>query len=626
MWRLHEQHTNPLTRIVHGLPISWGQSTATTKLPGTVDAVAWSLCSQFVAIAWYESGVTIEILDGVTLRRITVLKPPEGLMGLNDQLIFSPDAHLLTWFGGGPWKIISWDVQTGILVGAMYPNQQEHIRDCLSAAYSACGTMFGVSFYDNSTFTIHTYNVLSSTCISSYSIQRLALDKIWTHGDHLRCGTIESGSITIWEVGFTPAAPKEVESLPIPDEAHPPQGFLFHSTPPQGLLFHPTPPQGFLFHPTPPRLALITKGSILVWDCQDSKFLLDSANPMGHMRIQMCFSPDGHFFVCGVFFQGSLDPEICLWKESPTGYILHQRLISSSSAFKPLISPNGESMITFGGSRAQLWYTTDTTTSPSAALAQTSQCGNFFILGFSPDETLVAVTRIEDEMVTVLGLKSGTTQLIIDTNMKVYGLRVARSTIVVVGVGRIVTWNLPTGNHILKPRVNINDSIHTTTFNHPPLHTFMTLPPTSVSLDLHHIVMIGGNHMYLYSVSTGQCLGSVPVNLGNGPWFTPDGHEVWCVRCGGGAADRWKINKDSECNDIKLENLGTTDYKPDGLPWKPSHGYKVIDDQWVLSSSGRRLLWFPPHWWSRGWDGMWSGQFLALLHYKLPEAIILELE
>ena len=50
-----------------------------------------------------------------------------------------------------------------------------------------------------------------------------------------------------------------------------------------------------------------------------------------------------------------------------------------------------------------------------------------------------------------------------------------------------------------------------------------------------------------------------------------------------------------------------------------------MDDGWILSSSGKPVLWVPHHWRSDELARIWSGWFLALVHAGLSEAVIIEL-
>jgi len=606
---LYESRARPFTRIVHELQTSWDPSIATMRFPSGVTAVAWSPCSGSIAISWGIYHPTVEVLDAATLMRLTVLEFPMGDLDCTDQLIFSPDGRLLTslvsYRAGG--KLISWDLQTGVVISAI---SAEGVHYSDSIAYSACGTIFGVLSH-GSDVTVNTYDVLSGTHICSHLVEGLVRGEIWAHGECLRFTTMTPGSIITWEAGFASThAPTKVEILPIPDGC-------------RDLQF-------LLVHPTLPRLALVCGQRVRVWDTQDSKFLLEPAHDV--YNYTMSFSPDGRFFASnGITPEGS-STGICLWKESHTGYVL-QRLISNSLNTRPLISPNGRSVIAFGGVAIRLWHTTKSTTSRSAVSAQTSRSnGGDFAFGFSPDEVLAAVVRKKDKMITVVDLKSGVPRLTIDAGMEVYGLGVSGSNIVAIGEGEIVTWDLPAGDHVLDLRANITDSARTVTLdNHR--HDLGRVESVILSPDLHHVAIVrypGPNDSYLslYDTHTGQHLQTVTHDHRiYAPWFTPDGREVWYVRDdAGNRLDGWKIVEDSKSDVTGLEYLGSTRYRPDGPPWQSSRGYQVRDAQWILSPSGKRLFWLPPRWRSYEWQRRWGGRFLALLGYELPEAVILELE
>jgi len=521
----------------------------------------------------------------------------------------------------GQGKLISWDLQTGVLVSAI--STEEAPSHHTPITYSACGTMFGVLIYGSGDATINTYNALSGTRICSRPVVKGPVTRqIWTHGECLRFATMTLGSTTTWEVGFaTTHVPTEVGTLSIPDGCY--------------------NPDNFLAHPTLPRFALVHQGRVRIWDTQDSKFLLDTVDvePWG-----MTFSPDGRFFAFnGTVLEGG-DTGICLWMESHTGYVLHRKLTSNFGAGRPFISPSGGSVIAFGLFVIQLWQTMDSTTSVSTVSVPTSQCeADGFVLGFSPDEALAAVVRKRDKTVTVVDLKSGTPRLTIDTGMEVYGLGVTGSSIVVVGDEKIVTWNLPAGDRIPNLRVNATDSVRTATFSHDYRDIDQLSPAISTSHDLHRIAVVEMASDYddddddytpmsglcLYDVPTGQHLGTVSAYQNEScfpiPWFTPDGHEVWCVG-DEGEVDRWELVKDTESDAIELEYLGSTTHLPDGFPRESSCGYEVVDGRWILNPGGKRLFWLPPQWRSHEWQRMWGKRFLALLHDELPEAVVLELE
>jgi hypothetical protein len=577
--------------------MSWDPIVATLKSSCPIWRPIWSPCSRFIAVEPLEPGTGIQLLDAVTLNQVKIFIPPQD-DDYTQLVIISTQSHLLTWLGVESDVFVSWDIQTGVLVSEIPIAESRPAGVASSITYSQCGTMFGVLFKHDNTATIGTYNVLSSTLISYHPIKRMVMGTTWTHGKCLQFTTFGLRSMTIWEVGFASKhSATAVESLPTPDNFD--------------------PREEFLFLPTLSRLAFILEETVLVWDARYSKFLLNSVNVTQPKNTT--FSPDGCFFACGTH-----GPEIYLWKESSIGYLLHQKLVSSGASTNVLLSHNGRSIIACNETTLWLWHTMDsnTTTSTPSTLLTSS-----FILGFSPDESLAAVARSTSGTAIVLNLTSGLPQLIINADMRIWGLRVTESTIIVIGDGKVVTWDLPAGDGVLNARASIYDSVQTTVFDHSAfLESKIHL--ASISPDSNHIAVVRTlqdpklAYLLIYDATTGKKLVQTPSrgHTLHPPWFTPDGCEVWCSQIRG-----WAITKDSGSDLLKLEPLGPTRYQPERCPWEPSHGYKITDDGWVLSSSGKQLLWLPPHWQSYKTNREWSGQFLALLHHELPEAVILEL-
>ena len=479
--------------------------------------------------------------------------------------------------------------------------REDTTQGALSITYSECGRMFGVLLNRCDDTPIGIYNILSSAPMRYHPIKRPVTGTIWTHGQCIRFATLGAQSITIWEVGFTSKRPPaEVESLPTPE------GF--------------DPSKGFLFLPTASRLAFALENVVLVWDIRRSTLLLSSVMEPGDMT----FSADGRFFACG-----GPNGEIYLWKEAPTGYILH-RTFSTGLGGSPLLSPNGQSIVASSGVTFQLWRTTDSTTSDSSVSTQAFKYTEPFVVAFSPDESLAAAARLEGNNATVRDLKSGALRLIIDTNVKIQGLGVTESTAFVVGDGKIITWDLSSRGHVLDVRVNTNDSMQTVMLDRSASLEFRRMISASMSPEFNYVVVVGttmrsGSALNIYNASTGKHIAGTTKIPGEPAWFTPDGHEVWFHDLTKGDTG-WAIVKDRGSDAFELEHLDLTGDRPGGCPWRSSRGYNVGDRAWVFGPSGKRLLWLPHHW--RSTDEMkriWGGRFLGLLHLELPQAVILEL-
>ena len=550
------------------------------------------------------AAVDIQILDAVTLKQLKSFK----VVATNVELItFSPDSHFLTSvlesrLVNTGMQCISWDLQTGAPVGQIKIGYKWPVR-ALSITSSGCGTMFGFLIGGQDTTTIDTYNVFSNTHIHSHLIGGLVVKVIWAHGKYIRFATLEPGAITIWEVEFASRHPAmKVESLPTPN-----------SFDPSG---------NFLFLPALYWLAFTLGNTIFVWDAKHSKFLLHSVDL--NLPKRMSFSPDGNFFACGTQFGG----EFWLWKKSSTGSFLDKKSVSRGigGATQPLLSPNGQSIAVFHNGDLHLWHINDLSSSTPHGLIQVHQPSNPFILAFSPNGSFAVVTRKTDKIVTILDLKSGITWLTIDAGVRVYGVGVAESTVIVIGDGKIITWDLP---EVQDPnaRVNINNSIQTAIFNHP-ITSSLDYTHVSVFSDLNYIAVADANGLKIYDMSTGKYLTGIVGLMDGKPWFTPDGCELWCGYMG--RWRRWAVIKDGESNISKFEEYySRPGNPPGGSYWTPHYGYQVTEDGWILSSSGKQLLWLPPHLQFHpifsDQDYMWGGQFFAILSPTLPTAVILEL-
>lgn len=107
------------------------------------------------------------------------------------------------------------------------------------------------------------------------------------------------------------------------------------------------------------------------------------------------------------------------------------------------------------------------------------------------------------------------------------------------------------------------------------------------------VIELGGNSwedssLCLYNIPARRHLEPVLMTQWDIPWFTPDKCEIWNM----GPikmVTRWKIIEGSESGitKTKLEHLGIIVDQPVGPPWQSSCGSQVIDDQWILSSSGK---------------------------------------
>ena len=620
IWKLYESHAQPSTRIAHGVPFSWDQNAAATTRPYTIGLAVWSSSSRFIAIA-PNRFLFVEILDSVTLQRLQSLEgsreEPERAMAL----AFSPDGHMLSCASDLHRDnfVSTWDLQTGGLISDVkLPFQHNGVYEGDTyITYSMNGKMVGTLHLDGVTATISIIDVVSGVHTHIIDPGTLWTNGIWTHGESLRFATTAGAKITIWEVGFAQGATqREIETLSIPDDDADQAGASDQKT--QQFVGRTQ----FFFIPC--RLAFTHAPSgpadeLLVWNPRNSVRLLQDTSARWYPR--MTFSSDGRLFACS-----TTGLEIYLWKESSTGYALIGKLQSNTRRSIPLLSPNGESIITFRGQKIQLWHTKAFTT-PSSISAHIPRCSQDFVLQFVPDRKLAVVARPEEKTVTILDLKSGLPQMTIDSPMEVSGFRVIENTVVVIGDGRIITWNLPEGNSPPHTRVGVENSTQTTYLSNEQQQETIITP---ASLGLHHIVLLRRNPKYhetytpsIYCSLTGRLIYAFRNVRVTSLLFHSSENGVWCIDDDMVSEYKIKWHGSNPRWNYSWTNIKYLSFP---CPWRSSRGYKVTENGWLICPDGKRLFMLPPPWRSHATQRVWDGQFLALLDGALPQPVILDLE
>ena len=589
VWKECGPHAHPLVRVVHGIPASWDLSTATFKHTSKIGGIAWSPCSRLIAVAPH-SPSGMQILDVITLEPLFTTSPIDWLHG-EGSLIFSPDGHLLT-LTFCEW-VATWDLQTGGIICDM--KICERIGFFRSITYSECGTMIGVLFNYPDSSTIYTFNILDGIHLASHSCKKQT-KKIWACDGYLQFVTMEEAAILIWKTTFTPGNQLEVvRSLSIPNA---------------DCSFE-------LFHPAFLHLVTSSHKKIHIWDLKRSKCLLELEDSIYPAAVS--YSVDGCFFV------DMSGPAVTIWRVSPTGYTIFREITSMDILLRPLeFSPSGESVIIRCAQDAfQLFPLEVSETHHSNPLTQGSFLeGLDFPLEFSPGNTL-AVFAQKRGVVTVFDLMHCIPSVIIDVKEVVYATRIVGNTVFVACKNKMLAWNVPSwggnSNHM-----GFGNSTSVTEFSHWHKLFFLSISPDSHYLSA--LVYENASNIYLYIHDTITGSNFKERTDSTMTWFTPDNSEVCSL--GGYKIRRWKIVKDGRSHSIKLEYQEVTEDPPGGFPWHSACGYRITDDGWILSPSGRHLLHLP-HLWQLGNKKRarkWSGHYLALLHDELPEPVILDLE
>ena len=332
----------------------------------------------------------------------------------------------------------------------------------------------------------------------------------------------------------------------------------------------------------------------------------------------MSFSPDGRLFACG-----TTGPDIYLWEESPTGYTLHQKFISSTLSPIPLFSPDGTSVFTRGPTAIQLWPSGGPSNLASHSSLRTAGRSEHFLLDFLPDKGLAAFARGRSRTAKVLDLERGIQRLTVHTDTEIYGLRVTENTVVVEEWDRFVVWKLPVGEDaVARPE----DCVMTkpSEFQRLSRPQSASFSPDCLWTAVRGTVGdMGVRSLSIHDVSTGTLL-AWTFAAGDMAWFSRNGSQVWCDG-EVGKEQGWQVLTGNATAEVRLNPLPIGN-PPEGYPWQSSRGCTVTDDWWVLDPQGKRLLWLPPCW--RSHDRrtrVWSGPYLVLLHNSLPRPVILKL-
>ena len=613
MYEMYRNHATPLARVVQGIPDSWEPAVATATFDSSVEDVVWSPCNRFIAVAKSQS---VEVLDAVTLSRLSVFEHSSYTAPYQRQLGFSPDGRCLTLSDKA--VLISWDLQTGSPLGTIPLTPERSGDEPFSFKHSKDGKLIAVAYkppirprgdLEYSSF-ICTYDHHSGRHVGSHCFPEGRIKHpIWTNDEYLRFATIGPKSIRIWQSPFTlKPPPVEVMSFPVPDgitDAYP-----------------------LVFLPTPPRLAFTLRGTIQVWDLKASKLLQSEFTPLSINPDppQSSFSSDGHFFAYMTNAKG-----VYVWKESPTGYLPHQRLpfVVGWSHVAPQWSPNNESIIVSPKSKIHRLHARDQVRSLHNVSAGDRRF-NDFTLGFSPDQNFAVLARKKENTFTIIDLESGELMWHIDVGLEIDCVGMIEGTVVVVGEESIVTWNPPGGGSDEDRALDtsVNKIVRITILDYsPPSDRLGTPYSMSISPDLSRIAVTragtSNNSLEVDAVSTGSCLARVTTVAQLRSHFTRGGHKIWTGFYGIECGKECKIIEDSESGAIELKLQDN--FSPCSEVFRESSsGYTVTDDWWVLSPSQKRLLWLPHRWRSGEGNREWGGQFLGLLDGELSEVVILE--
>ena len=501
---------------------------------------------------------------------------------------------------------IVWDIQTGVVIGG----------DGLITGH-ADKVIFHedkrtITFVDNLCF--YTYGTLNSTrlCTSKIPSSWGMLGAHWVNKDTLQFAvSSETGGkpmINIYTLQPTLIPPLHPLSLfPIPDHL-------------LSLLPAPYYEMKFSFSHISFHASFATSKGVVVLDVQDSRLLLDIKIPQSPgvhtLRWEATQSP-GQFSPDGCFFAYKISSfKICVWQDTPTGYVpwcnLKPRLPVEGFSW----SPTSTSIFCWGTGEILLLHV-DSHPNPLFPNGDNlnNQKGNHLV-AYSSDWTYIVIVRDGDSIVTVLDCHSGTTQWLINVDAQIQEIKIVKNTVFAVAVQKLVSWDLEAGGTV------------------SGVHKTLAIDAKATNLTLSHdcsqIAFLMGNEILLYDLKAQKILqsfdwGSQITDI----QFSPDGLQLWftCRDFLPHHSYLQKLDITEDWGSVKVAGMGLENEWSWVNLFSPSQYCVGISPEWVTNSRGKKCIWLPPHWRAEYWEKVaWNGNFLAFLEGCYPVPIIIEFQ
>jgi len=393
----------------------------------------------------------------------------------------------------------------------------------------------------------------------------------------------------------------DVESLPVPVR----RGELFFSP----ARFH---------------VSFVTGTEVVILDARSSEVLLQTEESKPLYKPQGCFSSDGHFFACETLAQ-----EICIWENTPTGYVPRDRLRPRSAFRNFTFSPTVTSIMCWDQEAIQLLDPDVRVSSLPHESAPHRQHGDHVVV-HSSSGGHTAIARRGQSAVTLFDPRLDAPRRFLDTGMEIQDIKIVGDTILIADTCQLASWRLETGRETITKTVVFDTGVG-------DVHRLV------LSKDCSRIFLVTSGpetqgtsrNLFVRNVKTGSILAESTIEFDvDCIGFFPDGCRVWfvekhedVVRDDGPYPYSnwvWEIGKDEGSATSMPERV---DEWPAGCPWMPPTEYCVGDgNQWVMDSRSKLpLLWLPPTWRTgKEWDRRWDGNFLTVLGDR-PEPVIIEL-
>lgn len=508
--KLYGRFVHPLPRVVVGLPASWDPRTASVVLSTQHPDTTWSPCGRFIAVS---TNTGVEFRDSTTLRKLSALESPVSLSQSVVVIAYSPNGRLLACACTRPFgfemAIAIWDTQTGGIVKTIHGGEPGHPRSML---YSSDGRMLSVSC-GKSPYkrTVWTFDTASGERGCSDELESEFDPVLWTEKNSIRFATShhddENLCIDIWEISSV-------------SNGHPTKVNSFRTC--HGLDINNCQ---IFFSPTSLRVAIVSVNSTIIRDVRDSRLLLEASASRTLGSYAGHFSPDGNLFAC------TEQHEVQIWKASAEGYIPWAKFplrFSAAAGGAFAFSPDSGSVIGWGLGIMEVWKLNQ----PVKPLAsgQSPDVWNSHLVAFSTNGTHVAIGRASSGTVMVVDLHSGAPELVINTDMRIVDIKIVGDTVFALAGMKIVSWSLTGGSRDQEehgPRLaGLDESLKIVEALYEDEDE--DLDPRLLDDQCQKVVLTFNDHMFLYDVDDGACLGTFYFSSRfRDLRFSPDGRQLW---------------------------------------------------------------------------------------------------
>jgi len=363
--------------------------------------------------------------------------------------------------------------------------------------------------------------------------------------------------------------------------------------------------------------ASFTTGTeVTVIDVQDSKVLLQTnvtlqeySRPCGQ------FSPNGCFFACQ-----TLGNEICIWQNTPTGYVLWNNLRLRLPVDGFLWSPASTSILCWGSEGIQLLNPGNHLNPLFPNKVKPDQKHGNHLVGYSADGTHIATACQWDSVIKILNPLTNTPQESINTDMEIQDIKVINNTIFAVDKDRFSSWELKAGRSV-QSGCSAGRVVIDKTLAIGPHAEHLTL-----SHDCSQIAFSRDNNLFLYDIESQKTVHTDINRQTGGIQFSLDGTKLWPIR----TADTYYLKGLEMVWDWSSGEVTMVSPKDRELLFDPPslHKYHIgVGTRWVEDPTGGKLLWLPPNWRIKDLqDKRWDGDFLALVGNYFPQSIIIKFQ